>query len=112
MAYPKGKPRPPGSGRKKGTTNKITAKAAELIDEVLFADPETTKRKLIELRDSDDVQDRRIFWQFCGRRVPMAIEAKVETTATVAIVRRYSSGKVIPITGQEIDDDGSEKEIA
>lgn len=33
MAYPKGKPRPPGAGRKKGTPNKATAAVAQAVAE-------------------------------------------------------------------------------
>jgi hypothetical protein len=35
MAWPKGKPRPPNAGRKKGTPNKVTAEKREMLAAIL-----------------------------------------------------------------------------
>lgn len=84
MAYPKGAPRPPGSGRAKGTPNKTTRVFLEALTAVL-EEPET-ESALRALRDSDEAMDRSTFWRIAGNRVPKMVEAKVEGLVTIDLI--------------------------
>ena len=81
------------AGRPKGIPNKLTREFKSVMEGLLFDDIETTRTRLLELRDSDDSADRRIFWQLAGKLLPNAVELKDDGTNTVEIVRRYSSGR-------------------
>ena len=100
MPRPKKGQKTPGSGRKKGTPNKVTRVFAELVDESLFGDPKLTLKRLNELRDSDESQDRSTYWRVVGKRLPQLHEAKIESART--LVRFSFDG----ITREASDDDG------
>lgn len=91
MAYPKGKPRPPGSGRAKGTPNKATRAFKEAVDEILNS--EDTQAAFLALRDSDDSTDRSNFWRLAGKRVATIIEANLTGGITARIVDLSSNRK-------------------
>lgn len=92
MPRPKKGQKTPGSGRKKGTPNKVTRVFAELVDESLFGDPKLTLKRLNELRDSDESQDRSTYWRVVGKRLPQLHEAKIETDRPLVVMRDYKRG--------------------
>lgn len=98
MSWPKGKPRPPGAGRQKGTPNRVTRRVKETLEAVL-AESETEER-LRALRDSDESADRSTFWRLAGRCVPNEIAAKVDAGIRLKVVDRSDSAPI----GR--DDDG------
>ena len=63
----------PGSGRKKGTPNRLTKAFKDLLADVLAE--EKTLTKLRALRDSGSAIDRSTFWRLAGKFVPVKVES-------------------------------------
>lgn len=64
----------PGSGRKKGTPNRLTKAFKDLLADVLAE--EKTLTKLRALRDSPSAIDRSTFWRLAGKFLPTKIEGE------------------------------------
>lgn len=94
MAYPKGAPRPPGSGRAKGTPNKTTRVIKTILAEIL--EEPKSEQKLRELRDSEEPSDRATFWRIASRLVPNEVAAEIRGTMV----------KLVDLSDQRRDDDG------
>lgn len=75
MAWPKGKPRPPNSGRKKGSPNKLT----EVKNCFLQVFHERGKEGLSEWAEKDPSG----FYRTMASLLPKEVEAKVEGTLEI-----------------------------
>lgn len=65
MAYPKGKPRPAGAGRKKGQPNKLTVEAKEAFR--LAAEGAGGVAALTEFAKTEP----KVFWPLYARLIPL-----------------------------------------
>lgn len=86
----------PGSGRKKGTPNRLTKAFKDLMADVL--QEQKTLTKLRALRDSRSAIDRSTFWRLAGKFIPTKIEG--DGLLTLKVVD-YSDQ-----AGREGDEDG------
>ena len=73
MAYPKGAPKPEGSGRKKGTPNKITQTMRDAMYEAFEEAGGVVY--LVKLAE----EDPKTFSALLGKLIPSEIKAEVET---------------------------------
>lgn len=74
----------PGSGRKKGTPNKLTKAFKLALDEVL--EEGKTQTRLRALRDSRSAIDRATFWRLAARRIPMQVEGKFDGLPLLTVI--------------------------
>ena len=74
MPFHPGALKPPTSGRKLGTQNRITRRIKETLEAIL-AEPES-EIALRALRDSAESADRSTFWRLAGRCVPNEIAGR------------------------------------
>ena len=81
----------PGSGRQKGVPNTITREFKGLMTEILFGQPDVTTQRLVDLRDSEDVQDRATFWRIASKMLPSAVQ--VEVKRDVLVTLDFSGGE-------------------
>ncbi len=79
MAYPKGKPRPPTSGRKKGTPNRVTIELREMILGAL--DDAGGQQYLAQ----QAVENPPAFLALVGRTLPKEIKAEL-TAGTLRVL--------------------------
>ena len=79
MAYPKGKPRAPGAGRKKGTRNKLTVEAKEAFR--LAAEGAGGVDALTKFA----IAEPKVFWPLYARLIPMDITSGNKPIAPTAI---------------------------
>jgi len=86
MPQKKGCKKTPGSGRQKGSTNKIVKEFKDLMNSILFDKPAVTRTKLLQLRDSDEPSDRKTFWSIATKLLPQRIEGKFEIDAPLLIL--------------------------
>ena len=82
MAYPKGKPRPPGAGRKKGTPNKTTRDLRETIVEAFY------KAGGVSYLIEQSTANPQAFMGLMGKVIPKEIEASV--TGTITLVNEFT----------------------
>lgn len=101
-----GKGQPKTGGRKKGTPNKATKEFREIIDSTLFDDPDKTREKLIELRDSLEATDRKTYWALAGKRLPNMVEGKVKGVPLLTLEQDFSTGSVVEVDAEAGGDDG------
>ena len=94
MGAKKGRPKPKGSGRVKGTPNKLTASFKEVMSRVLFDDPAKTEKKLIELRDSHEAADRATFWRMATKMLPQQIDLKGEFDDLPVVTFSFAGRKI------------------
>lgn len=73
MAHPKGKPRTPGAGRKKGTPNKLTKTVKEAFENAFNAMQEQPGVKLEEWGKENPTE----FYKLASKLIPSEINAKV-----------------------------------
>jgi len=76
MAYPKGAPKPEGSGRQKGTPNKITK---SMRDAVYQAFENKGGVAYLEKLAEDDPKT---FAMLCARLIPAELKAEVDNTSS------------------------------
>lgn len=89
MGRPKGTPKT--GGRQKGSINKIDATFKAMMNDILFADPVTTKTRLEELRDSTDVQDRATFWRIASKLLPQQVN--VDVAEDTLVILKFAGGR-------------------
>ena len=77
MAYPKGAPRPPGSGRAKGTVNKTTAQVREALVEAF--ERKGGVEYLMRLEDET-------FSRLLTKLIPAEVHAKVDAQTRLTVV--------------------------
>jgi len=80
----------PGPGRPKGSKNKLTVMAKELFSGTLDG-PKITAR-LIEMRDSSDLDEQKIYWGLFAKMIPTAVDANVNSENRIDVVV-YTSGR-------------------
>ena len=79
MAYPKGKPRPPGSGRRKGTPNKVTKELREMITGAL---DDVGGQAYLKQQAAENPQ---AFLSLLGRCLPKDVKLSVATKLNVLL---------------------------
>jgi len=82
MAYPKGKPRPEGAGRKKGVTNGDTAKLRELI---LGALDQAGGQDYLYQQAFDEPK---AFLQLIGKVIPREVESRISGDLAISTITR------------------------
>ena len=76
------------------------------MESILFDDLETTRARIIELRDSTDPSDRKTFWALAGKMLPQKIEGKIEAGLPIlSLVQDFKQGAVMEIDANVEDDD-------
>jgi hypothetical protein len=70
MAFVKGDPKPPGSGRKKGQRNKSTVEIQDAIKRMLNNNSENIESWLKQVADEDPYKALNILQSFCDYAVP------------------------------------------
>lgn len=97
------------AGRPKGTPTRITREFRDIMESILFDDPEVTRTRLLELRDSEDAGDRKTFWGLASKLLPQKIEGKVEGgLPSLVLVQDFKQGEVVEITAEaDAEDDDS-----
>lgn len=71
MAWPKGKPRPPGTGRKKGSPNKVTRDIKQAFFQVFWS-------KGIEGLTEWSEKDPAGFYKVMGSLIPKEVKTELE----------------------------------
>ena len=103
MGRPKGSIKTPGSGRQKGSENVSTREFKDLMHGLLFDDVETSRRKLLELRDSEEATDRKTYWGLAAKLLPQKVEGKFETDIPLLVLdQNYVAGTTREV--EEVDD--------
>ena len=94
------------AGRPKGTPTRITREFKTLMESILFDDIETTRTRLLELRDSVDASDRKTFWGIASKLMPQKVEGKIEAGLPIlSLVQDFKQGAVMEIDANVEDDD-------
>jgi hypothetical protein len=99
MSWPKGKPRPPGSGRKKGSTNRINRDIKAMIEEALHKAGGV--KYLVKQANANPAA----FMGLVGRILPKDISGEVKVTGEFTLVDlltrvdQRSPIKPIPLEG-------------
>lgn len=84
MPFPKGAPRPPGAGRKKGSTNKVTGELKEMILQAL--DNKGGVKYLEAQADANPTA----FLSLVGKVLPMTVQGTGEDGAITVEIRRFA----------------------
>lgn len=79
MAWPKGKPRPPGAGRRTGTPNKLTTAAKEAF-QIAFDKLKGVDGLVAWAKDNPTD-----FYKLYGKLIPIDIEGKMDMTAALYV---------------------------
>ena len=94
------------AGRPKGSKDRITREFKTLMESILFDDIETTRTRLLELRDSVDASDRKTFWGIASKLMPQKVEGKIEAGLPIlSLVQDFKQGAVMEIDANVEDDD-------
>lgn len=93
-------------GRPKGSPNKTTIEFKALMQSILFSDVTVTRRKLEELRDSIEPQDRSTFWRLAAKLIPNTITGKIEI-GRPKLIRRHNFAQGIV---EDVTEERSEHE--
>ena len=93
-------------GRPKGSKDRITREFKDLMESILFDDIETTRSRLLALRDSEDASDRKTFWGIASKLMPQKVEGKIEAGLPIlSLVQDFKQGAVMEIDANGEDDD-------
>ena len=112
MPRKKGAPKVPGSGRQKGTPNRVTREFKDLVESLLFDDVDTTRDRLIALRDSDEPTDRKTFWSLAAKLLPQKVDAKLEDGPPLFILEQdFVTGKIQERSASDDENDESDRII-
>ena len=89
-------------GRPKGTPNRVTREFKEVIESILFDNPEETREKLLDLRDSEDASDRKTFWAMSMKLMPQKVEGKIDVGLPKLILEQdYVNGQTREIKEED-----------